>query len=346
MLLIDQTRMLSYTGNSIPTLGFTHAASTSWATLGIAGTISPANPTAIAWNAKLYYSECLRLKIGNYYVFGTYNNTGAPGGTFGGVCFIPSGANQVVQWEFTRNNTGSITEFQLGTFKLKDEYVGGTLGEYSGQFTINIPVRVTPAGTLNTAIVHICTYGTRIWGGTAAECQWANTGDTLIGSVRLNIDSVQQDWTWRNQDTLGTHAASAFWEGTITCGANHTVDLTKGTETMVHISVYASPWLIGVGTHTPVDLNFPQKSTFYTVIEPLCTVGSINAVPNVSGTRSLRIGKVRAVSFGTANDYYYTMAGTGITTATYTYENIDPASTGWHVTGFGGCISAIGVDIR
>lgn len=336
MLLVEQTRMLEYEANSIPTHYSPSVAATgAWATLDNFGTITCTIAQPIAWVITSFTAAPnYRLKVGNYYVFGTRN---ASATAVNGVAYLAAG-NHIILGEFYHAATaGSMNGVQLGLFKLKDESAVGTLGAYAGQFTVNIPVRATPLGTLNQAVIRVSCFGTRIWAGTLAECQWANVADTLIGSVRLNIDGSQVNWTDRNQDSSGVGAGYAYYCGTISCGANHTVDLTKGTETTVHISIETSPWLLGTVAHSPVVLDFPPNSTLYTVVEPL------NAAP----AKNIKIGRTRCVTFGTASDYYSTnAAGTANEIYSYTFETVEPTTTDFVVSGFGGCISYIGCDIR
>ncbi len=63
-------------------------------------------------------------------------------------------------------------------------------------------------------------------------------------------------------------------------------------------------------------------------------------------TKNSKIGKVRAVSYGDATDFYSTASGTGILSHTYTFEIVAVSDVSVFVNGFGGCISLVGVDER
>jgi hypothetical protein len=55
---------------------------------------------------------------------------------------------------------------------------------------------------------------------------------------------------------------------------------------------------------------------------------------------------VRAISFGATTDYYYVSSGIDILSSSYTIEIVKVDSCFLNGLGYGGCISAIGVDIR
>jgi hypothetical protein len=63
-------------------------------------------------------------------------------------------------------------------------------------------------------------------------------------------------------------------------------------------------------------------------------------------TKNSKIGKVRAVTYGDATDYYSTATGTGILSHIYTFELVEIGSVTLTVNGLGGCISLVGLDDR
>ncbi|MEM3581526.1 MAG: hypothetical protein QXQ64_09785, partial [Candidatus Bathyarchaeia archaeon] len=96
------------------------------------------------------------------------------------------------------------------------------------------------------------------------------------------------------------------------------------------------PWILGTSEHQPIQLDFPQGSTLYLVLEPLWG----------NPTKTVKLGKKRAFSFGDATDYYSTASGTDILAWNYTFETVEVGQAVLLIGGYGGCISIIGVDVR
>jgi hypothetical protein len=339
MLLVEQTRQLQYTHGS-GSMTATGGISTPWAALtSNLGTIVAATSTAIAFNTKFTVGNggSIRVKAGNNYIFGTVM-PGGMSGSYTTISYVPAG-NHIILVEYAGAGAAvTAHNFQSGYFKLKDETAVGTLGTYNGQFTVNIPARITPLGSITNAVVYVNCWGSIPAG---AALNWINVGDaTAVGSIRLDIDGAQVNWTDRVQEPVGFGTyAWARYIGTVTAGANHTVALTKDASIRVDISVYASPWLLP-GTDSPnipVNLDFPQNSTFYAMFEPL---------NSYAGTYYSKLGKKRCVSFGTETDYYSTFGSYGLQTHNYTFELAAPDSVQWEVGGLNYCVSHIGVDIR
>jgi len=101
--------------------------------------------------------------------------------------------------------------------------------------------------------------------------------------------------------------------------------------------VIACPWILVDDTDfEPIILDFPQGSTLYLMLEPLIT----------NPTKNIKIGKVRAVSFGDTTDYYSTDSGTGILQHDYQFVEVKNGAVLLYMYGWGGCVSSIGIDIR
>jgi hypothetical protein len=83
-------------------------------------------------------------------------------------------------------------------------------------------------------------------------------------------------------------------------------------------------------------MDFPQGSTMYVVLEPL----------NLNPTKNLKLGRVRGVSFGDSTDFYSTSSGTGIQSWNYTFETVEVSNCLLNISGEGGCISILAVDVR
>lgn len=117
----------------------------------------------------------------------------------------------------------------------------------------------------------------------------------------------------------------------VTLDSSHTVNVSTGC-----YSAIMSPWLLPASDSEFISLCFPQGSTLYIVTEPLWD----------NPTKNIRIGKIRVISFGASTDYYSSASGTGILTFNYTFESLRVEDITLYVSGLGGCISIIGVDVR
>jgi hypothetical protein len=83
-------------------------------------------------------------------------------------------------------------------------------------------------------------------------------------------------------------------------------------------------------------MDFPQGSTLYLMLEPL----------NLNPTKTVGVGKKRAVSFGDATDYYSVGSGTGLLSFDYTFEVVSLSDVNLYLSGLGACVGYIGVDTR
>ena len=99
---------------------------------------------------------------------------------------------------------------------------------------------------------------------------------------------------------------------------------------------FICPWIIPNSEDEPVELDFPDGSTIYIILEPL----------NSDPTKTIKLGKKRFVSFGDSTDYYSTASGTGILSWNYTFELVPVKNCILKIGGYGGCISVVGVDVR
>jgi hypothetical protein len=118
--------------------------------------------------------------------------------------------------------------------------------------------------------------------------------------------------------------------------AEHTIEIVKSTDVTVILSVVLSPWLLGADDLSPVLLEFPTGSTLYVTAEPLIA----------DATKSIKIGRKRAVSLGGGTDYYATQSGTGIVSLAYTFDYLPTGEPLLAVSGLNCCVSLIGVDVR
>jgi hypothetical protein len=229
-------------------------------------------------------------------------------------------------------DTGSISNFQLGKAKFSDTK-NSNLAVYSTQLSLTIAQR-SPAsffGTLKNAIFAIM-----VWAYTPGDVtNFENVGDSYTNGVSVVVDGYQVSWTGRIHDTGSNETAYAYCYRTKSVGSAHTIAITKdNANTVVHISVFACPWLLAGIDNEPMTLDFREGSTLYLVLEPL----------NADNTKTSEIGKVRAVSYGDTTDFYSTASGTGILSHSYTFELVKVSSVSVVVSGLGGCVSMVGLD--
>jgi hypothetical protein len=332
VLLVEQTRVLANESNLIDDDTDYSCPISGWATAHDYGNIS----LFAELNLVVFYIKTsaggpqasLRLKIGSYYVWGKND---VPAGTYTGIACLPSGTYDVLL-ESATGVTFTIDRFQIGKAVLLDR-AGKGLAAYASTITLRIPVRnALPVGVLKNAV-----FAVRCWAYTpAAQTNFENLGDSLTNGVSLAVGGAQVNWTERNQDTGSIGNASATYYGSLSVADSHTFAITKdNANTVVHISIYASPWLLAAADNEPVTLDFAQNNTLYVTLEPL----------DGNPIKHVKIGKKRAVSYGDTTDYYNTDPNTtGIIKFSYTYQTEKPNATSLVVTGLSGCISQIGVD--
>jgi hypothetical protein len=219
-----------------------------------------------------------------------------------------------------------ISNFKLGVVDFPD-VSGFGLAAYSGTVTKNLAVRKLAAATTKNGVMNIQVM--------------THNGTAGAGLPTVSVDGVAKSWTWSRstQDAGGFcncyGGVSGRIEALLTLGTDHTVSLSGGAGTH-YISIVFSPWILPTSDSEPLTLDFPQGSTLYITTEPLFT----------NPTKSIKIGKVRAVSFGDSTDYYSTASGVGILSFSYTFETVEVGKCALMVSGFGGCISIVGVDVR
>jgi hypothetical protein len=330
VLLVEQVRQLTSESSLIDdTATYTRSFSRSWGEVKNYGNITLASAALIVWSFQLTSSGYnMRLKIGSYYVWGK-NNVGT--GTFTGIAYLAAGTYAVVVEDSSSGPASSICNFKLGVAKFIDE-VGSVLNNYSSTINLTVANRSTlPIGALKNAVFMV-----RCWAKTTgAQTNFKNPGDSLTNGVSLSVDGVQITWTERNQDDANYENASATYYCTLGVGSSHSFAITKDNgSTTVNINIYACPWLLFGSNHEPVTLDFPQNSTLYLMLEPLDT----------NPTKSVKVGKKRAVSFGDSTDFYSTASGTGLLSFSYRFDIVQIATVTLYASGLGACISHIGVD--
>jgi hypothetical protein len=334
VLLVEQTRVLASESSLIDNDTDYTRTTASWGTLhdyGNIGLFAELNLVPFCIVISVGGSQrYARLKIGSYYVWGK-NDVSA--GTYTGIACVPSGTYDVLL-EGRDDSGGGLTvdRFQIGKAVLLDS-TGKGLAAYASTITLRIPARnALPVGVLKSAVFMV-----RCWAYTSGgQTNFENAGDSLTNGVDLAVDGSQVNWTERNQDAGSIENASATYYGSLSVADSHTFAITKdNAATVVHISIYASPWLLAAADNEPVTLDFAQNSTLYVTLEPL----------DGNPTKHVKIGKKRAVSYGDTMDYYNTdPSTTAIIKFSYTFQTEKANATGLIVSGLGGCISQIGVD--
>ncbi|MCP8316622.1 MAG: hypothetical protein H3Z51_07160, partial [archaeon] len=173
--------------------------------------------------------------------------------------------------------------------------------------------------------------------------------DANFFNWRLFINDVELSWTARADDcgsqtgniTYG-EGAYGYYNALLDAGTQYNLKIKcyngfgSAYNGRVRVKAMLCPWIIPITEYEPITLDFPQGSTFYITTEPLTSDPS----------KTSKIGKKRFISFGDATDYYSKATGQGILNHNYTFEIVEVANSVLLVSGYGGCISIIGCDIR
>ncbi|MEM2424319.1 MAG: hypothetical protein QXM00_07590 [Candidatus Bathyarchaeia archaeon] len=277
------------------------------------------------------------IEVGAYRVGGgsVYNSETK---TFNGIIVLPAGSYTVKAYCVigTPSRSLSIKNFKLGVVAFSDVSLIN-VHQYSQSLSISLSSRKTCLGKTiaGNCIIYVQAYSA------GQSITFADPGETPDNRVCIKVNGVQRKWSVRNQDCsadMGARgSASAILTAQLSLGEQHTIELEKSDENIVlTVSIVFSPWLLGLDDLSPVLLEFPTGSTLYVVAEPLL----------VDATKSIKIGRKRAVSLGGSTDYYVTQSGTGIITLAYTFDYLPTGEPLLAATGLGACISLIGVDVR
>jgi hypothetical protein len=168
-------------------------------------------------------------------------------------------------------------------------------------------------------------------------------------NFRVYINDVQQVMTARAEDYNANadnpdYGAGCFGMLSIPVDADSVKALkvtvedeaADGTVCSYYVQWVLCPWIIPAQEYEPITFSFSDGSTVYITTEPL----------DANPTKTVKIGKARVVSFGDATDNYYSTSGEGIHADHYTFEFITVAGCLMFISGFGGCISVVGADMR
>jgi len=162
---------------------------------------------------------------------------------------------------------------------------------------------------------------------------------------RVYLDGVEKGWNERNPDgevNLNAYGMGAHGRvyGVLNAGSTHTlrVDVKNLYGSDLNCRVYARailcPWMLCIVDSNVLDLDIPQGSTLYVMLEPLWA----------NSIKYAKVGKERIVDYGA--NYYGSSSGQGLLTFSYTFEIVDPSGGVLNVSGHGTCISYLAVDVR
>jgi hypothetical protein len=336
MFLSEMTRHVGNEENTMNVTSMYSRSGTTWGTIHSYGSINPATPGIYLVRYQLSATDNtaeIRIKVGSRYIHGAMQGTGTL--TVQGVCYLPAGSQTVIAEHRHSSSIGSgrIQNFQLGRIEFSD-VDAEALQTYASGLTLNVPTRPLPLGSIKQVCVMV-----NCWAYTSgAQTNFENIGDALTNGVSLTIEGSQVDWTERKQDTVGRENAWANYFGVAGPGQDIAVSITKdNANTVVHVCVVACPWILpGTSTFEPMTLTIPQGSTIYLMLEPM----------HLNPTKTIKIGTVRAITFGDTTDFYSTSSGTNILTYNYTFQEVKNGAVLLYTYGLGGCIASIGVDIR
>jgi hypothetical protein len=234
--------------------------------------------------------------------------------------WLPQGSQNIEVYGVT-TGTATISNMQVGYTLFNDCAGFGLSANSTGSVTVNS--RVTPVGPLNQVMYAI------------TACSYIGSGTTSIQSV--SVDGVSQSFDESNGSGTQAHSVKCFVPCSV--GSSHTVIVTQSNSSAtIYLTIIATPWICTSSSrfHQPVTLKFPQESTLYAVIGILFA----------DTVKSCYVGKQKAVSFGAADYYGYSSAGTGkILSFNYSFDSVNVAQVLLSMGGLGCCIESIAVDV-
>lgn len=282
----------------------------------------------------------LRLKIGGTIIWGNgFTNLGAGSAqTYGVLVYLAAGTYDILfegYFDYTAAGVVYLQNVQVGFCNFNDAS-GSAVATYTSQLSASTPTRTIPVGTLarTTLLIQVAAYTS------GAVTNMENVGDNFTNGVSITVDGVQQHWTEKYDDSNSSYLNAASGKLCIpaTITDVHTIAISKrNANTTVNISVICCPWILtSIISVLYLNLIFSQGSTFYCWLEPLF----------LNSTKFIGVGKTRAISFGSADDYYSSSSGADILAFSYLMDVVDVPTVRIYAYGLGGCISYIGVDAR
>ena len=257
------------------------------------------------------------------------------------------------------NNYLRITDITLAAFNFSDKFEynldSGLISCPATTLTTLVdqsftpPARKLAVGTISKYVIFITAVMEReaqrvskvTYGGVEANFfNWR----LYIDDVEVSFSLSKNDYNSGSTDNP-TYAEGAYglsYSKVITSGASHNVKVkcyngfASAYNGRAVVRIVICPWIIPNNEYIPVSLDFSFGSTLYMMLEPLTT----------NPTKYIKIGKVRGISFGDTTDYYSSASGTNILSYNYTFEILPPGNMIMLISGYGGCISVLGVDVR
>jgi hypothetical protein len=264
--------------------------------------------------------------------------------------------NSIILYAYDIYSSGAATKARLN---IGGAYIGGECASSvtrragifylpAGNYTINLEAKITLSGytayvrNIVFEIVPLSEFtGVAPRSSGSVTVSLTVTRKLCIGTVKnvvifvtahnptaptLTIDGIT--YTMAQEASIDEKWCFA---GAFSQGESHTINVSAG-----YFSVVVSPWLLPSIDGEIFNLNFPQGSTLYMILEPLWN----------NTTKYFKVGAPRPANLGSSAEYYYTASGTDILSASYTFDILDVKKTTVYLSGIGGCISAIAVDVR
>jgi len=278
------------------------------------------------------------------------------------IFFCPAGAHtfkfQIACWVL--QGTPYIYNCYLGAFNFVDKATqnndSGSVSCPAGATTtlinqnFSVPsARKLAVGTIKKYFMTITLYAEREEQRVSKIKNSGESNEANYFNWRLLLNDIEQTFTERLNDVTSSTANITYGEGAYgritalvdpSASYNIKIKCYNGFGSAYNgravTKITICPWIIPDVEYEPITLDFPQGSTFYIITEPL----------DQNPTKTSKIGKKRGRSFGDTTDYYSTASGTNILSHNYTFETIEVANSVLLVSGFGGCISILGVDVR
>lgn len=221
--------------------------------------------------------------------------------------------------------------------------------------TLNMAVHVTPIGNIHRVPVQLLLYVEGVGNRKSVVLNGAEATQDGRLNWRLYLNDSPVSFSYRRDDcevnTINsnpTYAEGAYGGGILgawlfNAGTDYTIRvdcinrLAGAQDVRATIAIVGCPWFLPSYNYEPVLLKGPHFSTVYITLEPL----------NTNPAKTIFIGKQRFRSFGDSTDYYYKPTpATDIMNCAYTFENVKLSALHLYLSGLGGCISCIGIDMR
>lgn len=293
-------------------------------------------------------------------------STTVTGGTFGFLISLASGPHTIKIQTSWHTSGGAysidVTEFQIGIVSIQD--LTGTQSD-SGSIVcttaaettlVNISptipaTRTVLAGALSNYHVLVFAYFEKIGDRKTKLKNSGDANESNYFNARIYVDSVAKDWTSRLSDVeFGieannpTYAEGSFGVYAFNVAASGTPNIQlriyNGFGTNQNgravATIVICPWLFGDLSEPVTTLTPPQGSTLYLMAEPVF----------LNPSKTIYIGKVRGVTFGAGVDYFSTTTGIDRISVAYTFDTVPIDITTFRLSGVGGVLTSIGVDVR